>query len=176
MATAMIRDVKTTNDSQPVVRRIAEHSGNTSKQGAPQMYSGGFAAEWDVNDSHLILGFSEEDGSNLSVSGTAQTLTQGSVPYQASASVIPPGVKFNDGRIGIALGVPSTVFKGQVGPAQLAANLTIGGTNDLVKDSDGHWYVDQADAAAIVLITAIDTIDPRGCYFTLVPAMLQQPA
>jgi hypothetical protein len=83
---------------------------------------------------------------------------------------------FSDGRSGIVLVVPDTLFYGQVNPNQVTAITDIGKQYGMTKDVDGHWFVDKTKvgAAAVCVITGLDQWDiTRGVLFTFLPAVAQ---
>ena len=168
------------------MRRIIEEATQTFVSGTPVMLNavdGGVQA-WDgVTIALGIAGFSAEPGSNLTTLGVAKTLTFGSVPFEASAVNIPRGAPYNDGMVGFEVATDDSVFKGQVGPAQIAVAADLGKQFGMTKDTDGHWYVDRTKnnpgVNTVVTITKLDPQDqsatPRGVYFQITPAASQMP-
>jgi hypothetical protein len=168
------------------MRRIIEEATQTFLQGVPVMVkpTDGGVVEWDgVTVSYGIAGFSVEAASNLTTTGVAKTLTFGSVPFEASAVNIPRGAPFNDGAIGFEVSTDDCVFKGQVGPAQIAVAADVAKQYGLTKDTDGHWYIDRTKAIpgvnTVVTITKLDPQDqsatPRGVYFQILQIATQMP-
>jgi hypothetical protein len=108
--------------------------------------------------------------------------TFGVVPNMPGASNFTRPV-FNDGRTGIVLAIPDTVFYAQVGvasgnvtpPAQSEIGLTYG----LTLDADGRsWFVDRTKTTtalgASLKIVGLDQWDKaRGVLFTFLPTVAQ---
>lgn len=168
------------------MRRIIEEATQTFLQGVPVMVKAtdGGVIEWDgVTIAFGIAGFSAEAASNLTTTGTAKTLTFGSVPFAASSVNIPRGAPLNDGTIGFEVATDDNVFKAQVGPAQIAVAADVGKQYGMTKDTDGHWYVDRTKANpgvnTVVTITKLDPQDqsatPRGVYFQILQTSSQMP-
>lgn len=177
MASSEIHAVSTVSGNQPRVRRIIEEATQTFKAGTPlELLTDGGLGEWTLTHvTNQLAGFSLEYGSSLTTLGVPKTLTFGSVPYESSAVNIPRGAPLNDGRVGLEIASPDTIFRGQVGPAQTAVITNIGVQYGMAKDSDGHWYVDLTNTTnKAVTIVKLDPQDqsatPRGVYFTVVPA------
>jgi hypothetical protein len=123
----------------------------------------------------LIAGFSAEFGANLTTSGTAKTLTYGSVQNQSAAVLIPVGAPPNDGTTGFHEAVDSTIFSGVLGNSNTAANATVAQTDlgakyGLTKDAgNNYWYIDNfittvANGACVEitdLISAVGTLNGK---------------
>jgi hypothetical protein len=135
---------------------------------------------WDaVTIGNGIAGIAANDASNLTTSGVPKLLTFGTVQNQSVAVNIPRGAPLNDGNMLVQVANVDTIFKGQVGPAQLVANAVLGHNYGLTKDSDNHWYIDLAvdnQPTSVVLATRKDTNDPRGIYFVFILEVCQIPA
>jgi hypothetical protein len=158
MASAEIHATQTLSGNQPRMRRIIEEATQTFANGTPVMLNavdGGVQA-WD-----------------------GLTTVQGI----ASAVNIPRGAPFNDGTVGFEVATDDNVFKGQVGPAQIAVAADLGKQYGMTKDTDGHWYVDRTKnnvgVNTVVTITKLDPQDqsatPRGVYFQVTTPASQMP-
>lgn len=181
MASAKIYPARTVSGNQPAVRRLNEKLTQTFLEGVPVQYdaAAGGIMEWDgVTLAGGIAGVSNEAASNLAATGTAQTLTFGSVPYEASAVNIPRGAPLNDGQVGFFSSIGDTIFHGQFANAVAGASTDIGVSYGLTKDADNHWYVDKnkVGADACVVVVGIDENDTRGVYFRFLAASQQQIA
>lgn len=185
MASAEIHSIQTISGQQPRMRRIIEEAGQTFLPGTPVQVAagdGGIQA-WDgTTVARGIAGFSKEAGNNLGALGVQpsaavpgkQSLTFGSVPYEASAQNIGRPL-FNDGRQGFEVAVEDTVFAAQVGPSQTAAATDVGLQYGMTKDSDNHWYVDKTKASVgtntVCTVVKLDPEDqsssPRGVYIVI---------
>jgi len=188
MASVEIHSWFSTSQHQPVIARLLEGAGNTFKAGTPVEVAtaganAGYLIAWDgATVAAGIEGFVLPAGNNLTTKGTAQTLTiPGGVPNEASAVKIPVGAPVQDGKISVEVANNDTVFFGEVGPSQTAAQTDIGLAYGMSIDTDGHWYVDKTKtgASAVVKIVNIDAnvnttaSDARGVYFTVRPASQQ---
>jgi hypothetical protein len=183
VASIEIHSVQTTSGNQPRMRRIIEEAGQVFLSGVPvqvKTATDGGIIEWDgATVANALAGFAKEAASNLGVTGTAKTLSFGSVPNEASAVNIPRGAPLNDGRIGFEAADNDTVFLGQVGPAQTTAATDVGKQYGMTKDADNHWFVDKTKTggSAILEIVKLDPNDqsatPRGVYFVILPAAAQ---
>jgi hypothetical protein len=186
VASSEIHAVQTLSGNQPRMRRIIEEATQTFLPGTPVQLNavdGGIQA-WDgVTIAAGIAGFSAEPASNLTTLGTAKTLTFGAVPFEASAVNIPRGAPYNDGMVGFEVATDDNVFKGQVGPAQVAVAADLGKQYGMTKDADGHWYVDRTKnnpgVNTILIVTKLDPQDqsatPRGVYFQILTPASQMP-
>lgn len=183
MASSEIHAVQTVSGNQPRIRRIIEEATQTFLPGTPVMIASGDGGVkvWDgTTVAFGIAGFSLENSANLTTVGVAKQVTQGSVPYQASAQNIQRPY-FNDGKVGFEVAVADTVFRGQVGPAQTALATDVGKQYGLTIDTDNHWFVDKAKLTVgvdtVVTIVKLDPEDqsstPRGVYFTVLPGAAQ---
>jgi len=188
MASSLIHSWRSTTGDQPPIKRPLAQAGNTYLEGTPVMIiqagpNAGYLGPWDgATINNGIAGFSLSYGTNLTTNGTAKTLTFGSVPNESLAVKIPVGAPVWDGKEGIELASPSTVFFGEVGPAQLVAQTDIGKQYGMTKDADGHWFVDRTKVAANIVVCSIVDIDAnvnvlapdtRGIYFVILPAVAQ---
>jgi len=104
--------------------------------------------------------------------GSGQTF--GTVPNQPLAVNMSRPL-FNDGRTGVVLSIPDTIFYGQLGPTAAApTNALIGQQGGLVRDTDMHWYVNMAATTKLLEIVGLDQWDTqRGVMFTFLPAAVQ---
>lgn len=182
MASAVMTSYASTSDTQPRIRRMPEKAAGTFLMGVPVQFDPVAAGikEWDgTTVTQGIAGISKEPASNLTATGVKQfqVLTNSPVPYQPLAQAIVRGAPYNDGLIGFEEAVQSTIFFGQVGPAQTVAATDLGLQYGMSKDSDGHWFVDKTKtggANAVVQIVKLDPIDTvRGVQFTFLPATQQ---
>jgi hypothetical protein len=191
MASAEIHSIQTISGQQPRMRRIIEEAGQTFLPGTPvQVASGdGGLKAWDgTTVARGIAGFSKEAGNNLGALGVLpiaavpgkQSLTFGSVPYEASAQNIGRPL-FNDGRQGFEVAVEDTVFQAQVGPSQTCAATDVGVQYGMTIDSDNHWYVDKTKSTVgtntVCTVVKLDPEDqsasPRGVYIVITTAAQQ---
>lgn len=181
MASSSMKAVRTVSGNSPSVERVSEKATQSFVAGVPGQLVGGYAQEWDgVTVAAAIAGIIADSGSNLTTSGTAKTLSFGSVPNQASAVNIPRGAPMNDGKVIIEVASPDTVFQGQVGPLQTTSQANIGTNYGMTKDTDNHWFVDTAKigASAVIKVVALD-VDfdtTRTVYFTILPSAAQLTA
>ena len=188
MASAEIHSIQTLSGNQARMRRLIEEATQVFLPGTPvQVTSGdGGLLAW-VQGATPIAGFSKEAGNNLTALGVIPTAAVNpnpqpgiaNVPNEASAlSIDRP--RFRDGRIGVELACPDTVFLAQVGPAQTTAATDVGKTYNLTKDTDNHWYVDKTNVTNLVAtVVKLDPNDqsasPRGVYIVITPAFQQIP-
>lgn len=178
MATALIQERGTVSGNQMRMQRLNEDAGQTFLGGTPLQINNvtGALKAWDgVTITNGIAGIAKEFGFNLAVAGTAQDVTFGSVQNEASAQNKARPI-FNDGKTGVMLAIPDTVFYGQVGPAQVVAATDIGKQYGMTKDADGHWFVDRTKtgASAVVVIVGFDNWDTtRGVLFTFLAGVGQ---
>jgi hypothetical protein len=181
MASAVMLEIQSTTQEQPPIDRSIEKAGQTFQMGVPLMVdqtSGGLQ-EWDgATVANGIAGVSKEFGANLTTTGVAKTISVANVPNQPLAVTIPHGAPANDGRSGYAVAVQSTIFYGQVGPAQTVLPTDVTKQYGMTKDTDGHWYVDKSKtggAAAVVQIVKLDYWDTtRGVHFVFIPSAIQK--
>jgi len=181
MASAVILEIQSTTQEQPPIDRQIEKAGQTFQIGVPVMtdQASGGIQEWDGSTVAAgISGVSKSGGANLATTGVAKTMSiTGGVPNQPSAVQIPYGAPANDGRTDYAVAVNSTIFYGQVGPAQTVAPTDVTKTYGMTKDTDGHWYVDKTKTggSAVVQIVKLDYWDTaRGVHFVFLPAAIQK--
>jgi hypothetical protein len=178
MASALIQERETVSGNQFRMQRINEDAAQTFLGGTPLQINNvtGALKAWDgVTITNGIAGIAKEFGANLSVAGTAQDQTFGSVQNEASA-VNKSRPYFNDGKTGIVLFIPDNVFYAQVGPLQVTAQTDIGKQYGMTKDTDGHWFVDKTKtgAAAVVVVIALDNWDTaRGVLVAPLPGVGQ---
>lgn len=180
MASALIQERGTVSGNQMRMRRLGELAGQTFLQGTPLMIdsASGYLKAWDgTTVSNGIAGISKEFGANLSTNATAQDIGFGSVPNESGAQN-KTRPYFNDGKTGIVLAIPDTLFYGQVGPAQTTAATDVGKQYGMTKDSDNHWFVDKTKSTVgtntVVMVVALDYWDTtRGVLFTFVSAASQ---
>lgn len=187
MASIEIHSVQTVSGNQPRIRRLLEAAGDTFLAGTPLALAAGFVIPWAgaivTNQVGAIIGMSKEFGAQLAVSGVAQQQTFGTVPNEAAAVNISRPF-FNDGRTGVEVADPDTIFLGQVGPAQTALQSDIGVQYGMTKDADNHWFVDKTKTTVgtntCVIIVKLDPNDqsatPRGVYFRFVVGNVQPVA
>jgi hypothetical protein len=192
MATALIQERGTVSGNQMRMRRLPEDAGQTFLQGTPvELGAGGYVRAMAPTATKL-LGIAKEFGVSLTTSGaplglpanTANMIpplgggpTFGVVQFQPLAKTFTRPV-FNDGRTGVVLAIPDTVFYGQVGPSAPAPTVAlIGQQAGLVKDTDGQWYVDTAATQKLLVITGLDAWDKkRGVLFAFLDDVAQLPA
>jgi hypothetical protein len=185
MATALIQERETISGNQMRMTRLNEDAAQTFLQGTPVMINtatGGLKV-WDgITITIGIAGIAKEVGANLSTVGIP--LGPGGGIAFGSVQNEPLGVNlsrpvFNDGKTGIVLAIPDTVFYGQIGPAQSLLATDISKQYGMTKDSDNHWFVDKTKtgASAVLTIVGFDTVDTlRGVLFSFLPAVSQIPA
>jgi hypothetical protein len=183
VASIEIHAISTVSGNQPRIRRIIEKAEQSFLPGTPVEIdsSTGAVIPWDGSTiAGKIAGTSKEQAANLTTTGVAQQVTQGSVPNQSAAANIQRPY-FNDGRTGIEIANPDSIFQAQVGPSQTTAATDVGTQYGLTKDADNHWYVDKTKATpgtnTVLTVVKLDPNDqsatPRGVYFTFLPAACQ---
>ena len=191
MATALIQERGTVSGNQMRMSRLIEDAGQIFLSGTPvqKNAANGAVQAFAGAAATTLLGIAKEFGMSLTTAGAPLGLpantagrmpplgggyTFGSVPNQPLAKNLSRPV-FNDGRTGVVLAIPDTVFYGQVGPSAAApTNALIGTQAGLTKDTDGHWYVDAAATGKLLVITGLDTWDTaRGVLFTFLPSAAQ---
>ena len=182
MATALIQPRGTVSGNQPRVERWDEAASQVFLAGTPLQLVAGVLQAWDgTTITNGIAGISLEFGASLATAGVplgtvlAPTLAPfggggikfGSVPNQPNAANLSRPY-FNDGKTGVVLAIPDTLFYGQVGPSQATLLADIGAEFGLTKDAtDNHWYVDRTKnttATAVVQVVGLDPWDkpPNG--------------
>ena len=180
MASSIIYATRSTADTQPGIRRIIELAGQTFLNGTPVQIDAatGAVRAWDgTTVTAGIAGFTKEPGANLTTTGVPKTLTYPPPPpYQPLAVNIPAGAPINDGRNGFEIATDSTIFYGQVGPAQTAVAADVGAAYGLTIDTDGHWYVDKTKtgATSVVKVVKLAQFDTRGVQFVVMTPAQQQ--
>lgn len=178
MASALIQERETVSGNQFRMQRLNEDAAQTFLAGTPLQLNNATGAlkAWDgVTVNNGIAGICKEFGANLTTAGVAQDQTFGSVQNEAAA-VNKSRPYFNDGKTGIMLAIPDTVFYAQVGPAQVVVPTDIGKQYGITKDVDGHWFVDRTKvgAAAVCVIVGFDAWDTqRGVLFSFLPGVSQ---
>lgn len=187
MASSEIHSIQTVSGNQPRIRRLAEAAGNVFLPGTPvALNASGFVIPIAsplatfTNIQGAIIGFAKEAGANLGVAGVAQQQTFGSVPNEAAAVNISRPY-FNDGRTGVEVADPDTVFLGQVGPAQTAVQALIGTPIGITKDADNHWFFDTTKNTlgtnTVAIVVKLDPNDqsatPRGIYVRMIVGAVQ---
>jgi hypothetical protein len=197
MASALIQERGTVSGNQFRMSRPIEDAAQVFLAGTPLQINnatGGLKA-WDgVTIAAGLAGIGKENGANLSTAGVPLNSPAGTAPgalYVGGGQAQPGAIQnepnavafsrpfFNDGRTGVVLAIPDTVFYGQVGPNQVTAITDIGKQYGLTKDVDGHWYVDKTKtgANAVLTVTGLDAFDTtRGVLFTFLPAVSQLPS
>lgn len=197
MASARVLVVRTTNDNQAAVRRINEDASETFESHTPlALNAAGRVIAWAgatlTGLVGSIIGIALEVGANLTTAATAETLSFGSVPHQSSALNIPRGAPINDGRVGVLLARPETVFRGQINPTgQSLLESDLGEDYGMTIDTDGQWYIDKAktltsdggSSEAVVRIVGRDPNEDglvdsvrRTCFFQFLSGATQQLA
>jgi|SRR5690348_14842000 len=180
MASALIQERQTVSGNQMRMERILEDAGQTFLAGTPLMINSanGMLKAWDgTTVAFGIAGIAKEFGANLSVAGTAQDLGFGSVPNETGAQNKARPI-FNDGKTGVVVATPDTVFFAQVGPAQSAAQTLVGKQLGMTKDSDNHWFVDTSKVTVgtntVVTVIGLDQWDTaRGVLFVFLTGAAQ---
>lgn len=191
MATALIQERGTVSGNQMRMSRLPEDAQQTFLAGTPVQLNNGVVRAM-LPAATKCLGIAKEFGAELQFAGaplgrpaiTAFEIppegggkTFGSVPNQPAAiNLLRP--YFNDGRTGVVLAIPDTVFYGQVGPLAIQpTHADVGKQAGLAKDTDGHWYVDLAGAQKLVVIVGLDAWDKRrGVLFTFLDDVAELPA
>ena len=179
MASAQIKAVGSVSGNQPRTSSQPEEALQTFLQGTPVSLgpvTGGVIA-WDgVTIGNGIAGISVTTARNRATIGTP-TFAGDAVPNQAAPALsIYRGSPLDDGNQIIEVAAPDTVFKGQVGPAQLVVNAVIGHNYGLTIDTDNHWFVDLTidnQPTSVVNCVGKDTNDVRGILFTFIPEVAQ---
>lgn len=179
MPVAQIRAIRTVSGNSPLVRRLPEEANQAFKPGVPVMLAAdGGVEEWDgTTTANAIVGFSLEAASGLAATGQPKaqfaTLSQANVPFQPSAVTVPEGSPLNDGRVGVEIATPDSIFFAEIGPSQTRAATDIGQSYGLTKEaSSGQWYVDKTKtgASAVVKVVALDQNDPQGVHIQVLPS------
>ena len=193
MSTALIQEIGTVSGNQMRMSRLIEDAHQTFLAGTPVMlFTNGGLRAWDGSTViNGIAGIAKDFGANLATAGVAlgTQMTPGDIPPDGggisfgSVPNMPAAVNllrpyFNDGRTGIVLVIPDTLFFGQVGPGQAQPTVAdIGKSFGLTKDTDNHWYVDRTKTGAgvaVVEITGLPKWDvKRGVLFQFLSAVAQ---
>jgi hypothetical protein len=160
---------------QAAMRRIAEKATQTFLIGTPvqiEVASGFIIACAAIVSAAtaFIAGFASEFASNLTTSGVAKTLTQGTVQNQPLAFPIPVGVAPNDGTVGLHEAIDETLFVGVLGHSGTAAlaitaQTMLGAIFGLTKDATNlYWYIDMniTTVANGACVQITDFVDPVG--------------
>ena len=151
----------------PQMVREAEAATQTFKMGVPLVLSSGNLQECAFSGAEVVYGVSAEAGHNLTTANTAQELSEGTPPNQASAVITPVGAWMRDGKVGVYAANGQTVFSaalktGQVfTQAMVAAGTYLGLTKD---GTSGFWYVDNTDSSgdnAVVQVIGVDSSCPN---------------
>lgn len=167
----------------PAMSRFPESATQTFKMGAPLTLSAGYLIEAAFSSADIVYGVSSEPAHNLATSGTAQDLSEGTAPNQASSVITPVGAWPRDGKIGLYEANGDTVFSISLKATQTysAALITNPATlYGLTKDStSGFWYLDTSDTSgnnAVAHLLGMDSSSPNtsagGCrvYFQFASA------
>lgn len=176
MATAPMRAIRTISGNQPLIRRLPQHALESFLAGTPVMAQTGLiVVAWNGTSyqTGVILGIAQYDANpSITVDGTPAQQSFGSVPNEASAVNLSRPFFDQDGNVSIELGVPDSVFYGQVGPTHVNTDATLGVAYGMTKDSDNHWYVDTTKTTSSAVCTVIkrDPNDNRGVHFTFLAA------
>ena len=186
MATSLMNSIQTISGNQPRIRDVDEAATQTFLAGTPvALNSAGDVIAWAgiivTNLTGAIIGIAKNPGKNLTVAGTAQQLSQGSVPNQPLAQNIQRPYFDPDGRTLLETADPDTIFQGQVGPAQSVTQANVGIPYGISIDTDNHWYVDTAKVTAnnnvCVMIVKLDPNDQaavkRGVFFRFIVGYVQ---
>jgi hypothetical protein len=192
MATALIQERGTVSGNQMRMRRLPESAAQTFLAGTPVSLTAAGTVSAMAAAATTLLGICKEFGANLTNAGAPLGLpantafqipplgggqTFGSVQNQPLAILLSRPL-FNDGRTGVVLAIPDTVFYGQVGPTAAAPTAALIGTSaGLTADTDGHWYVNPGATNMLIKIVGLDAWDKaRGVLFAFLPAAGQLPA
>lgn len=186
MATILINSVQTISGNQPRIRNIPEAATQTFLAGTPIALNGsGNVIAWAGTTYSTavgaIIGICKNPGKNLTTAGTAQQITQGTVPNQSAAVNIQRPYFDPDGATLFETADPDTIFLAQVGPAQSVTQANVGVQYGMTKDSDNHWYVDTSKSTAgtntAVIVVKLDPNDQgstkRGVYVRFVVGAVQ---
>jgi hypothetical protein len=193
MASALIEEVGTVSGNQMRMARPIEAAGQTFLAGTPVQLTSG-AVQAMATAATSLLGIAKEFGAGLATAGVplgvpSPPAVAGALPPEGGGikfGSVPnmPGAKnllrpyFNDGRTGVILAIPDTVFYAQVGPAAAAPTAAMVGTQaGLTIDTDGHWYVNPGATQMLVVVTGLAYWDAaRGVLFTFLPNVAQLPS
>lgn len=171
-----------TGEGAPDFDRWPEGASQTFKRGAPLKLSSGNLIEADFSAADVIVGFAAEDGANLSVAGTAETLSAGVPINQTAASIIPMGAPLNDGKVGFYKVNARNVFQAhlELGDVFTQALVASGTHYTLEKDATtGIWYIDTDETSGNDAICAIlklhddsknSATEGARVHFTVLPA------
>lgn len=165
--------VLSSQGSTPQMIREAEAATQTFQIGVPVVLSSGTLIECTFSGADIPYGISAEHAHNLTTANTAQDLSEGTPPNQASAITTPVGAWPRDGKLGVYAANAQTVFSialkaGQVyAITMLAAGTLYGLTKD---NTSGFWYLDNTDTSgnnAVARILGVDSSCPNtvadGC-------------
>lgn len=152
----------------PPMTREPEAATQTFQIGVPLVLSSGNLQEAAFGAAELIYGFSMEPGSNLTVAGTAQGLSELTPPNQPNAITEPIGARIRDGKIGVVQATGDVVFTIvlQLGDVFTQALVVPGTLYGIAKDgTSGFWYLDKDDTAgdnAVLEILGHDSSGPNS--------------
>lgn len=186
MSTSIMQSVQTVSGNQPRIRNIPEAVTQTFLAGTPvALNSSGDVIAWagsaHSNTVGSIIGIAKNPGKSLTTAGTPLQISQGSVPYQASAKNIQRPYFDPDGNTLFEVADPDTIFRGQVGPSQSVTQANVGVLYGMAQDtagSDDHWYVDTSNTSTpVCIVVALDPNDQaatkRGVYFRFLVGSVQ---
>lgn len=184
MATSLISSIQSVSGNQPRIRDIPEAATQTFLAGTPvALNASGDVIAWAGSIltalTGAIIGIGKNPGKNLTVAGTAQQLSQGSVPNQPLAQNIQRPYFDPDGNTLFETADPDTIFIGQVGPAQSVTQANVGVAYGISIDTDNHWFVDTSKLTvnSCVMIVKLDPNDQaatkRGVYFRFIVGNVQ---
>ena len=190
MASIEIHSIQSISGNQPRIRRLGEAAGNVFLAGTPvALNAAGFVIPVAspiatfTNIQGAVIGTSKVAGNNLSVAGTPQQQSFGSVPNESAAANYSRPF-FNDGLIEVEIADPDTIFLAQVRAAKSAVQALIGTALGMTKDADSHWYVDTAKTTlgtnTVCMVVKLDPNDqsatPRGVYIRFITGEVQSVA
>lgn len=169
----------TISGNQWRANRIIEEASQTFYAGTPvQIASGdGGLKVWDgTTTTNGIAGISYEAASNLGTVGSgaptplqpfsgvgAVAGTFGTVPNESSAKNIAHGAPLNDGRCGLYIADPDSVFLaafGNTASAATPAATNVGVAYGMTLDSNGYWFVDSNKTGGSAVLRVVG-LDPR---------------
>jgi hypothetical protein len=211
---AMIQERGTVSGNQMRMARPLEDAAQTFKPGTPLVLNptstngavgAPTATVGTLTALIAIAGIAKEFGVSLATAGVplgtqpATGVPVGTIPSQGGGPIFGsvPNMSgavnmlrpvFNDGRTGVVLAIPDTVFYAQIGPGPSSATpapaptqADIGQTYGLTLDTDGvSWYIDRTKnttTTGCLKITGLDQWDTaRGVLFTFLPTVATIPA
>jgi hypothetical protein len=159
-----IRLYRVLGEGFPLVKTPPEAATQTHKEGVPVVLSSGNSQECAFGGAEIVYGVAITTGHNLAVAATAEELSVGTPPNQASAKIVPVGAPIKDGTISVYAADGRNEFSIMLKDGQVYTAAMRGGTYGLTKDSGGYWYLDNTDTTgdnAVAVVTGVDSSSPN---------------